>query len=431
MSSRILLVNPPIHDFAAYDFWLKPYGLLKVGGMIRAGADIRLFDYLDRISSDHPAVRVDEYGRGPFHGERIQKPAAFSNTLRYYYRFGIRRKVFQEFLAQQGPFDFVLVQTVMTYWYPSVSEVIEDVRKYCPGAKIVLGGFYASICNEHAKTLGADTVIFGSELDELWQLMSLAPPMAEKSTPYWEGYKKLDTAVMKLTHGCPFSCSYCAAGKTAKKFIHRQLQDCVADFDCLCQLGVKDIAFYDDALLYKSKDVLEPFLEYVIESKTSVNFHTPNALHARFITSELADLMVRAGFKTFYLGFESNSADWQKKTGGKVCCDELKTAVENLRTAGVPAKNIIAYEILGHPDMDSQRLQESMRFVNDLGIRIALSDFSPIPGTPDGDKCAQWVDMSEPLNHNKIAFPIVLLGDKGVNRLKDLCRTLNDCIKNS
>jgi len=28
MSKKILLINPWVHDFAAYDFWLKPLGLL-------------------------------------------------------------------------------------------------------------------------------------------------------------------------------------------------------------------------------------------------------------------------------------------------------------------------------------------------------------------------------------------------------------------
>ena len=28
---HILLVNPWIHDFAAYDFWAKPLGLLTLG----------------------------------------------------------------------------------------------------------------------------------------------------------------------------------------------------------------------------------------------------------------------------------------------------------------------------------------------------------------------------------------------------------------
>jgi len=29
---RILLINPWIYDFAAYDLWVKPLGLLSLGG---------------------------------------------------------------------------------------------------------------------------------------------------------------------------------------------------------------------------------------------------------------------------------------------------------------------------------------------------------------------------------------------------------------
>jgi len=35
----ILLINPPIYDFAAFDFWLKPLGMLTVAGKIAKQAD--------------------------------------------------------------------------------------------------------------------------------------------------------------------------------------------------------------------------------------------------------------------------------------------------------------------------------------------------------------------------------------------------------
>jgi hypothetical protein len=59
-----------------------------------------------------------------------------------------------------------------------------------------------------------------------------------------------------------------------------------------------------------------------------------------------------------------------------------------------------------------------------------LADFSPIPGTPDGEFCRKWVDMDEPLFHNKTVFPIILLGFDETNRLKDLQRRLNRSIRN-
>lgn len=67
-----------------------------------------------------------------------------------------------------------------------------------------------------------------------------------------------------------------------------------------------------------------------------------------------------------------------------------------------------------------------MHFAHGLGLRLLLSEFSPIPGTPDGERCRAWVDPDEPLWHNKTVFPLVLLGATEVQRLKTLCRALND-----
>jgi len=246
-----------------------------------------------------------------------------------------------------------------------------------------------------------------------------------KQPGLWELYEKLNVGVLKLSDGCPFSCTYCSVPRVYGKFKPRPLERSLAELELLAKRGVENIAFYDDALLFESGRVLQPFLEEVLRRKIKVNMHSPNGLHARFITRELAELMVKAGFKTFYLGFESASLQWQEQTGSKVFCDELSRAVENLTAAGAEPTSITVYQILGHPDSDIQQLEESMRFVNGLGARGMLADFSPIPGTPDGETARKWVDMDEPLLHNNTAFPITLLGFDEVNRLKDMQRRLN------
>jgi radical SAM superfamily enzyme YgiQ (UPF0313 family) len=242
---------------------------------------------------------------------------------------------------------------------------------------------------------------------------------------FWELYDKLNVGVLKVSDGCPFSCTYCSVPEVYGKFKPRSLDHSLAELDLLCRLGVENIAFYDDALLFEAEKVLIPFLKEVLKRNLSVNFHSPNALNARFITGDLAELMVKAGFKTFYLGFESASQKWQQRTGSKVCSEELRQAVRYLIAAGAEPANITAYQILGHPHIDIQELEASMYFVNSLGIRGMLADFSPIPGTPDGEFCCKWIDLDEPLMHNKTAFPIILLGFDESNRLKDLQRKLN------
>jgi len=331
--------------------------------------------------------------------------------------------MFEDFLKCEGPFDFALVQTVMTYWYQGVQEVIEDIHRVAPKTKIILGGNYVTLCGNHAQKLGADFLVTGSNLGPLWEYLGLA---ADPEQPaLWDVYDKLGVGVLKLSDGCPFKCTYCSVPKVYSKFKPRLLERSLAELELLIKCGVENIAFYDDALLYKNSEILVPFLKEVLKRNIKVNFHSPNALNARFITRELAELMVRTGFKSFYLGFESASLEWQKKTGSKIFSEELAEAVKHLTAAGAEPQNITAYQILGHPHTNIQELEESMRFVNGLGIRGMLADFSPIPGTPDGEYCRKWVDMDEPLFHNKTAFPIILLGFDETNRLKDLQRQLN------
>jgi hypothetical protein len=426
MKSKILLLNPPIYDFAAYDFWLKPYGLLSIAGYLRGRAEFILFDYLDRL---HPfmagqkELQFDEWGRGRFYCEQIASPPCLLQIPRYFRRFGLPRSMFQHFLTKQQPCDFILVQTMMTYWYKGIQEVIEDVHKAWPKAKIILGGSYATLCSSHAQRLGADFLMQGTDMRPLWEYLNVTPDL--KQPALWEAYEKLNVGVLKLSDGCPFNCTYCSVPKVYGKFKARPMEHSLAELQLLVERGVENIAFYDDALLFDAEKVLIPFLEEVLKHDIKVNFHTPNALNARFITSELAKLMVQAGFKTFYLGLESASVQWQQRTGSKVSSNELAQAVKYLTAAGAEPTNITAYQILGHPHGDIQELENSMRFANSLGIRGMLADFSPIPGTLDGEYCRKWVDMDEPLFHNKTAFPNVLLGFDETNRLKDLQRQLN------
>jgi len=426
MSAKILLVNPPVYDFAAYDFWLKPYGLLSAAGKLRGKAEFKLFDYLDRLhpfAVEQKELKSDPWGRGRFYCEQIPNPGCLAHIRRYFRRFGLPRSIFEDFLRQQGPFDFVLVQTMMTYWYQGVREVVEDIRKVWPRAKIILGGNYVTLCSSHAQKLGADFLVEGVNLEPLWEYLGIESD--SKQPALWQAYDKLNVGVLKLSDGCPFDCTYCSVPRVYGKFAVRPLERSLAELELLAKRGVENIAFYDDALLFEAEKVLVPFLEEVLKRNIKVSFHSPNGLGARFITRELAGLMVRAGFKTFYLGFESASSQWQKRTGSKVSSDEMSRAVKHLVAAGADAQNITAYQLLGHPHSSIQELEASMRFANSLGIRGMLADFSPIPGTPDGQECRKWVDMDEPLFHNKTAFPIILLGFDEANRLKDLQRRLN------
>lgn len=70
-------------------------------------------------------------------------------------------------------------------------------------------------------------------------------------------------------------------------------------------------------------------------------------------------------------------------------------------------------------------MELSIRFAHHCGTRVLLSEFSPIPGTVDGEKCRKWADIREPLSHNKTAFALRRMGEEDMNRLKLLAHSLN------
>src|SRR5262249_13639912 len=153
-----------------------------------------------------------------FDAKLFPKPPALADIPRRFYRFGRPRADLFDILSTQQ-FDAVLIQTVMTYWYLGVREVIEDVRRLQPHARIVLGGVYATLCPNHARSLGADDVLHGGEL------ASLGLPLSD-GLPLWE-HVDATTAALKITEGCPFRCTYCSVPVVYPDFSARPLDLCV------------------------------------------------------------------------------------------------------------------------------------------------------------------------------------------------------------
>ena len=52
--SRVLLVNPWVYDFAAYDLWSKPLGLLYIAAFLRK-YDFQV-EYIDCMDRYHPQL---------------------------------------------------------------------------------------------------------------------------------------------------------------------------------------------------------------------------------------------------------------------------------------------------------------------------------------------------------------------------------------
>jgi radical SAM superfamily enzyme YgiQ (UPF0313 family) len=412
MPFNFLFVNPPIYDFTAYDFWLKPYGLLRVAGALE-GNKIYYFNFL----GEKYKKKIKDDGRGKFFKTRVQKPEMFSDIPKPYFRYGATKEEFESFIKGIKNLDAVFITSSMTYWCNGVKEVIEQVRRNHKNAKIFLGGIYATLMFEHAKNLEVDLVVKGSDLTPLENILGIK--LKEKLAD-WSLEKGSGSGVIAISRGCPFSCSYCAIKEIEKGFSFRDEILIEKEFQSLFFAKIRNVAFYDDALLYNFDKGLGNILN-IVKGRNFL-FHTPNGLNAKFLTKEVARRLKEANFKNLFLSLESVDDNFLEESGNKVNKDDFLNALENLLSSGFGKESISAYLLLGHPDIEEESIKDSILFLKKLGIKIHLAEFSPIPETRDSYKCEKYGSLKEPLNHNKVAFSIRVLGLKKYQELKSFAK---------
>ncbi len=456
MDKTVLLINPPVYDFAAHDLFSKPLGLLYLAARLRrVGYTVRLLDCMDR---HHPALLaryslpvVKDNGTGKYFSQIIERPACLQNIPRYYRRYGLPEDIVTgelESLAGEEKPVAVLLTSIMTYWYPGVRDTISLVRKILPGTPVGLGGVYATLMPEHAQRVcQPDRLFTGCDINPLLQWLSTLtgneipyqPVAAEFSgwpAPAYDLYGRLDYLALMTSLGCPFRCDYCAS-----RILQPQLQRLAPDtfVEQLRRLlplvmpiqGKCHIAITDDALLVDAQRYIIPILRRVQDLNLPLVFHCPNGLHARFITAEVAEWMYACRFQMIRLSYESAAPDSLAQTAsdGKITDQDFAAAVTHLKNAGYSVGQLEAYVLTGLPGQSMRENELSVLAVHDLGVKIKLCQYSPVPGTPLFDlSCREYgVNPEEPLLHNNSILPSLdqRVGYSGFQQFKERVQKLN------
>jgi radical SAM superfamily enzyme YgiQ (UPF0313 family) len=426
MSSRkrILLINPWIYDFTAYDFWLKPLGLLYIAALLKKYTRFTL-SFIDCLDRHHPflvkKLPTKRDGRGPFFKEEVPKPEILAGIPRKFSRYGIPIPLFDKELDRVNPPDLVLVGCTMTYWYPGVQTLVDRIRKKFGQVPVILGGVYPSVLPHHALSqTGVDAICKGPGENHISSLINdllgdgtcpdiRVETLQEMPLPAYSFLRNTNFLPFLTSRGCPLSCSFCASSLLNERFEQRSPDSVVHELEILWNLyKPKNIVFYDDALLLNKKKHIMPILKRVIEKRMPLVFHTPNGLHVNEVDFELASLFKKAGFRSLYLSQETFEEELIKESCPKVSSGDLARALDDLERAGFNRNKINVYLLVGLPDQDFSGVKESVVCVRDLGAQARLAYFSPIPGTAEWKKIVSrgiMDDDADPLLHNKLVFP--------------------------
>lgn len=434
-----LLIYPPVYDFALYDLYLKPLGLLRIARWLRDGGwsvrVVNALDYHDASTASRlgkPKRRAD--GTGKLFRRPVPIPEHLDPIRRRFARYGIAHDALGERIETEcaATPDIVLISSGMTYWYVGVEEAVAFLRSRFPRVPIVVGGIYATLLPDHCmKRIGPDYVVSGEGKEELIGILERhhlpAPrqelgqvPLIEK--PLWR-----DAGVVRLNEGCPFRCAYCASHQLAPHFRPGDPNSALESLRAFLRMGIKNIAFYDDALLVSKEVSFVPFLEAVVAEKLDVRFYLPNAVHLRYIDYGTADLMRRAGFREVRIGLESSGSRFHEHYDQKVDVGTFSEQVKVLTDAGFPSQRISVYVLAGLPRQEAREVEESVRFAGECGVKVAIAEYSPVPGTllwRESVDHSRYPLEEEPIYHNNTFFPMEWeqFTRKDLERLKRLAR---------
>lgn len=277
-------------------------------------------------------------------------------------------------------YAYVGVSFVLSVFH-RMRRVVELIRRYSPGSKIILGGYGTVLPDEELRPYGD---YFCREEGVTFLRKLLGEP--EKPFPHEHplivnGLKVYsrslgDNGMIFAGLGCPNGCDFCCTSHFFKRKHIRLLPTGRDIFNVMIKYreqnpAIKFTVLDEDFLLNKRR--AHEFLACVRDAKVDLPMFVFSSVKAlsQYTMTELLEM----GVCGVWLGYEGRRSNFAKQTGRPI--DELMT---DLRAHGI---NILASMIVGFDYQTPEIIDEELNSL--LNLEPTFSQFliyGPVPGTP-------------------------------------------------
>lgn len=369
---RVLLLNPPVPEaLEAPDALVSarnpPFGLLRLASWLRQrGAEVQL---LDALADPLLEGRLQRYVRRRLRcGDDGEAPVE-----REVWHLGLDGAQLERRLAASAA-ELVAVSATFTWHAPIFAEVVAACRRALPGARVVLGGNFPTLCPEEAGRAGADETARGTIAGAAFAATALdlvAGPVAED----W----------LRLVKGCPYHCSYCVTpALNGGQVLARPPEEVLAELkDKVARHGVRRFAFHDDAVLYRRGQHVEPLLDLVAQERLGVTLDFATGIAASQVDEALAGRLAAAGVEVVRLALETIDTSRARAMHRPQGRAEFVRAVDILRAHGFSGPRLRAFYLVGLPDQTTEDILEAVLWLYGLGVTPHLTTYTLTPGSED------------------------------------------------
>ena len=401
---RIALVNPPIEDFYITGIRRQPLGLLYIASaLIREGHEVSL---INCHSGKKSVMEI------PSEFAYLKKYINHENPLlrfpfRNYSHFGMSwQEVERQICSVKA--DLWLVSALFTTYYQETDRIIEIIRKKHGPVFICAGGYHASMYPEYMiDKSGADAVIAGEgeaasvllacavQSDKDFEsvpglvyngssgiIKNKKNPAQEPDDlpmPAREFLRKSDFRIyrkagvsMITSRGCPNNCSFCTGRVIwGRNYREHSIGRIISEIDLAVKKYNAGIINFEDDNLFPSKkrgiDFLNAIMDWKRKSGQECEFTAMNGISIENLDEEVIALMKETGFNELNISLVSHSASVQKREKRPFDSVRFKEIAGYGKKAGM---NLRGYFIIGLPGQDMNEINETIDFMNSLGIKV-------------------------------------------------------------
>jgi anaerobic magnesium-protoporphyrin IX monomethyl ester cyclase len=416
---KICFINPPIQDFYSTSIRRQPLGILYIIGSIKAaGYNVSFINCHSPKKHKLPIPNEFSYLNKYISNSNRTLSFPFKN----YYHFGL---AFQEIERQIKSTDanIYFLSSLFTPYFQEVNKVIHIIKKIKPLSKIVVGGYHAALYPEYyLQNIDVDFVIEGegeqSSVKLLDALINNKDLLKVPNLAYLEKDKIIKTgknnikdinaipfpsreflkerdfkmyktrAVSMITsRGCPNRCDFCT-GKIiwGKKYRVRSVESVLSEIDeCIKQFDVKIINFEDDnifALKPRAVELLKELYHFQRIHDVCLDFTAMNGISIEQLDEDILHLMKQAGFRELNISLVSYSERLQKLYNRPFYSKEFADIANIAKGLGM---NVRSYFILGLPDQTKEEIEDTIRFLKSLDVKIFPSVYYNVHTSQD-----QW-----------------------------------------
>lgn len=306
----------------------------------------------------------------------------------------------------------------MSFQYRSAVTVMAICRLYAPQAKIVVGGYHATLCYAELAEAAAppfDFLIrgegeraFPALVDALDGKRELAGvpglswaregifrhnpkgelldvrqlPLPDRSVRVLDDFKYFDRKLdcVESSRGCTMPCTFCSiTGMYGTSFRCHTLDRVIADLQELRRRGTQTVLLVDDNITLDASR-FRRLAEAIVENGLDRMEYLVQASVAGIVADpELIPALARANFAMVFLGIESVlSKNLQLFQKGDIR-EKTDQAVRRLREHGI---GVMGGFIIGNPDDNREEIREVFRASKRLRIDLPyVQCVTPYPGT--------------------------------------------------